>query len=38
VDAKKMIDCLARLGRDVQIVVKAAPKSSPEGKVEVVFG
>jgi len=33
----KMIDCLARLGRDVQIVVKAAPKSRPEGKVEVVF-
>lgn len=37
ISESKMIDCLARLGRDVQIVVKAAPKSRPEGKVEVVF-
>ena len=33
----KMIDCLARLGRDVQIVVKPAPISRKEGRVEVVF-
>ena len=33
----KMIDCLARLGRDVQIVVKPAPTSRKEGRVEVVF-
>jgi predicted XRE-type DNA-binding protein len=33
----KMIDCLARLGRDVQIVVKAAPRSRKEGRVQVVF-
>ncbi len=33
----KMIDCLARLGRDVQIVVKAAPRSRREGRVEVIF-
>jgi predicted XRE-type DNA-binding protein len=33
----KMIECLARLGRDVQIVVKPAPRSRKEGKVEVVF-
>lgn len=33
----KMIDCLARLGRDVQIVVKAAPRSRPQGRVEVIF-
>jgi len=33
----KMIDCLARLGRDVQIVVKAAPRSRREGRVEVTF-
>ena len=33
----KMIDCLSRLGRDVQIVVKAAPRSRREGRVEVVF-
>ncbi|HDS1734991.1 MULTISPECIES: helix-turn-helix transcriptional regulator [Pseudomonas] len=33
----KMIDCLARLGRDVQIVVKAAPRSRPQGRIEVIF-
>jgi predicted XRE-type DNA-binding protein len=33
----KMIECLVRLGRDVQIVVKAAPRSRKEGKIEVVF-
>lgn len=33
----KMIECLARLGRDVQIVVKAAPRSRPLGRVEVIF-
>lgn len=33
----KMIDCLSRLGRDVQIVVKTAPRSRKQGKVEVVF-
>lgn len=33
----KMIDCLSRLGRDVQIVIKAAPRSRKEGRVEVVF-
>lgn len=33
----KMIDCLARLGRDVQIVVKPAPRSRREGRVEVIF-
>ncbi|MGR2706612.1 transcriptional regulator [Pseudomonas sp. IB20] len=33
----KMMDCLSRLGRDVQIVVKAAPRSRREGRVEVVF-
>lgn len=37
ISESKMIDCLARLGRDVQIVVKAAPRSRREGRVEVVF-
>lgn len=37
ISESKMIDCLGRLGRDVQIVVKAAPKSRTEGRVEVVF-
>jgi predicted XRE-type DNA-binding protein len=33
----RMIDCLARLGRDVQIVVRPAPRSRKEGRVEVVI-
>jgi predicted XRE-type DNA-binding protein len=33
----KMIECLAHLGRDVQIVVKAAPRSRRQGRIEVVF-
>ncbi|WP_342655518.1 helix-turn-helix transcriptional regulator [Pseudomonas sp. F3-2] len=37
ISESKMIDCLARLGRDVQIVIKAAPRSRREGRVEVVF-
>jgi len=37
ISESKMIDCLARLGRDVQIVVKAAPRSRPQGRIEVIF-
>ncbi|MBI5921144.1 MAG: XRE family transcriptional regulator [Betaproteobacteria bacterium] len=33
----KMIDCLTRLGRNVEIVVKAAPRSKAAGRVSVVF-
>ena len=33
----KMLECLTRLGRDIQIVVKSAPRSRPEGHVSVVF-
>ena len=33
----KMIDCLNRLGRDVDIVVKPVPKTRSEGCVCVVF-
>lgn len=33
----KMLECLTRLGRDVEIVVKAAPRSRSEGHVSVVF-
>jgi len=34
----KMLNCLTRLGRDVQIVVSPAVRRSiPEGRVEVVF-
>lgn len=33
----KMMDCLCRLGRDIQIIVKPAPRSRREGRVEVIF-
>ena len=33
----KMIECLIRLGRNVEIVVKAAPRSKAAGRVSVVF-
>ena len=33
----KMIDCLTRLGRNVEIVVKAASRSKAAGRVSVVF-
>lgn len=33
----KMLDCLNRLGRDVQIVVRKAPRSHDSGHTSVVF-
>jgi hypothetical protein len=33
----KMLDCLARLGRDVQIVVGPARRTSSAGRVAVIF-
>lgn len=33
----KMLDCLTRLGRDVQIVVGPARRSTTAGRVAVVF-
>ncbi len=33
----KMMECLSRLGRDIQIIVKQAPRSRREGRIEVVF-
>lgn len=33
----KMLDCLARLGRDVQIVVGPARRSASAGRIAVVF-
>ena len=33
----KMLECLNRLGRDVQIVVKKAPRTKPQGRISVVF-
>jgi predicted XRE-type DNA-binding protein len=37
VSERKLIDCLTRLGRDVQIVVKDAPRRRAAGKLTVVF-
>lgn len=33
----KMMECLTRLGRDIEIVVKSAPRSRTEGHITVVF-
>jgi predicted XRE-type DNA-binding protein len=33
----KMIECLNRLGRDVEIVVRKAPRSHLQGHTQVVF-
>lgn len=33
----KMIECLTRLGRNVEIVIKAAPRSKAAGHVSVIF-
>jgi len=33
----KMLECLTRLGRDVEIIIKSTPRSRTEGHVTVVF-
>jgi predicted XRE-type DNA-binding protein len=38
ISESKMLECLTRLGRDIQIVVKSAPRSRTAGLVSVVFG
>jgi predicted XRE-type DNA-binding protein len=37
VSERRLMDCLTRLGRDVQIVVKPSPKSRPVGRVTVTL-
>ena len=34
---RRLMDCLVSLGRDVQIVVKAAPRSRGNGRLTIVF-
>lgn len=34
---RRLIDCLTRLGRDVQIVVKEKPRSRASGRLSVVI-
>ena len=38
VTENSLIDCLTRLGRDVQIVVKEKPRSRAAGRLSVVIG
>jgi len=37
VSERKLIDCLNALGRDVEIVVREAPRRRTEGRLTVVF-
>ena len=37
VSESKMLECLTRLGRDIEIVVKSTPRSRTEGHVSVIF-
>ena len=37
ISESKMLECLTRLGRDIEIVVKSTPRSRAEGHVSVVF-
>ena len=37
VSEHRLMDCLTKLGRDVQIVVKAAPRSRASGRLSIVF-
>ncbi len=34
---RRLMDCLVKLGRDVQIVVKATPRSRKDGRLSIVF-
>ena len=36
ISERRLIDCLTRLGRDVQIVVKEKPRSRASGRLSVV--
>ena len=35
VSEKKLMECLTKLGRDIEIVVRPAPRSRREGKISV---
>lgn len=37
VSERRLMDCLTKLGRDVQIVVKAAPRFRASGRLSIVF-
>ncbi|HXS53905.1 MAG TPA: helix-turn-helix transcriptional regulator [Usitatibacter sp.] len=37
VSERRLMDCLTRLGRDVEIVIKEKPRSRPDGRLSVVI-
>jgi predicted XRE-type DNA-binding protein len=37
VSERRLLECLTRLGRDVEIVVKERPRSKDHGRLTVVF-
>lgn len=37
ISERRLMDCLTRLGSDVQVVVKPAPRTRHQGKLSVVF-
>ena len=38
ISERRLLDCLTRLGRDIEILVKAAPRSRDTGCLTVHFG
>jgi predicted XRE-type DNA-binding protein len=38
ISERRLMDCLTRLGNDVQVVVKPVPRSRHIGKISVAFG
>jgi predicted XRE-type DNA-binding protein len=34
---RRLMDCLTKLGRDIQIIVKATPRSRKDGRLSIVF-
>lgn len=37
ISERRLMNCLTKLGRDIQIVVKATPRSRTDGRLSVVF-
>ncbi|HTL25714.1 MAG TPA: helix-turn-helix transcriptional regulator [Burkholderiales bacterium] len=37
ISERKLLTCLTRLGRDIQIVIKAAPRQRATGRLTVLF-
>ena len=37
VSERKLMDCLTKLGRDIEIIVKPAPRSRREGRISIAL-